>query len=173
MGKLTEPGPVKLFLGMLSSDTSLIDQLTVTLKDIFGPVDLESPVWPWEHTKYYEKEMGAGLKRQFIFFERLIRPEEISGIKLTTIDLEKRFLNENNGRRINLDPGYLDAAKLVLVSTKDFSHRVYLDKGIYGEVTLLYSGKTYQNLPYTFPDYRTEEYLNLFQKAREIFKTQS
>jgi hypothetical protein len=171
MGIITEPHPVKLFVGMLSSDISLIEQFTVTLKNIFGPVDLESPVLPWEHTTYYEKEMGAGLKRQFIFFKRLIRPEEISGIKLTTIDLEKKFLNENSGRKINLDPGYLDTAKLVLVSTKDFSHRIYLDKGIYGEVTLLYSGKTYQSLPYTFPDFRTEEYLNLFQKAREIFKT--
>jgi hypothetical protein len=171
MGIITEPHPVKLFVGMLSSDISLIEQFTVTLKNIFGPVDLESPVLPWEHTTYYEKEMGAGLKRQFIFFKRLIRPEEISGIKLTTIDLEKKFLNENSGRKINLDPGYLDTAKLVLVSTKDFSHRIYLDKGIYGEVTLLYSGKTYQSLPYTFPDFKTEEYLNLFQKAREIFKT--
>jgi hypothetical protein len=171
MGIITEPHPVKLFIGMLSSDISLIEQFTVTLKNIFGPVDLESPVWPWEHTTYYEREMGAGLKRQFIFFKRLISPEEISGIKLTTIDLENKFLNDTGGRRINLDPGYLDAAKLVLVSTKDYSHRIYLRKGIYGEVTLMYSGKTYQTLPYTFPDFRTEEYLDLFKKAREIFKT--
>lgn len=171
MGKITEPLPVKLFAGMLSQDTTLFNELGQKLSDIFGPVDLESPVWPWEHTTYYEREMGEGLRRKFIFFERLIEPSMISDIKLKTIELEGEFLNDAGGRRINLDPGYLDAAKLVLVSTKDFSHRMYLDNGIYGEVTLIYSKNNYQSLPYTFPDYRTEEYFDIFKKAREIFKT--
>ncbi len=170
---------------MLSHDTTLFNELGQKLSDIFGPVDLESPVWPWEHTTYYQKEMGAGLKRKFIFFENLINPGDIAEIKLKTIELEKQHLNDNPpsppfakgrmgglaGRRINLDPGYLDSAKLVLVSTKDFSHRMYLDKGIYGEVTLIYSNNNYQTLPYTFPDYRTETYFDIFRKARDIFKT--
>jgi len=167
----SSPHPVKLFVGMLSHDTTIFNELGQKLSDIFGPVDLESPVWPWEHTTYYEREMGEGLRRKFIFFERLIEPSMISDIKLKTIELEGEFLNDAGGRRINLDPGYLDAAKLVLVSTKDFSHRMYLDNGIYGEVTLIYSKNNYQSLPYTFPDYRTEEYFDIFKKAREIFKT--
>ncbi len=171
MGKLTEPLPVKLFVGMLSQDATIFDELGQKLSDIFGPVDLESPVWPWEHTTYYQKEMGSGLKRKFIFFENLINPTSISEIKLKIIELEEQFLNETGGRKINLDPGYLNAAKLVLASTKDFSHRIYLDKGIYGEVTLIYSGKSYQIFPYTFPDYRTEEYFDIFKQARKIFKT--
>ncbi len=170
MGIRTEPGPVKLFVGMLSQSASLIEQMTGTLCEVFGPVDLESPVWPWEHTKYYESEMGAGLKRQFIFFETLIEPGTIADIKLKTDALEKQLLNENRGRRINLDPGYLDAAKLVLVSTKDFSHRIYLEKGIYGEVTLSYAGSTYHPYPYTFPDYRTDEYISVFKKARDLYQ---
>ncbi|MDH4027259.1 MAG: DUF4416 family protein [Nitrospirota bacterium] len=188
MGKITPPHPVKLFVGMLSAETALFEEMKNRLQDIFGPVDLEGPVWSWEHTKYYEKEMGAGLKRQFIFFERLINPGEITEIKLRTIDLENKYLKKNppsppfakegtggckGGRRINLDPGYLDAAKLVLASTKDFSHRIYLDKGIYAEVTLMYSGKGYQTLPYTFPDYKTGEYHEVFKKAREVYKKQA
>jgi len=171
MGKIIEPHPVKLFIGMLSQDMSLIEQLTGSLQNIFGPIDLASPVWPWEHTRYYEKEMGEGLKRKFIFFEKLIYPGAVADIKLKTMELEKQYLNEKGGREINLDPGYLDAAKIVLASTKDFSHRIYLDKGIYGEVTLIYSGKDYQSLPYTFPDYRTSEYWDIFKAARELFKT--
>ena len=132
MGEIIEPLPVKLFAGMLSQDATLFNELGQKLSDIFGPVDLESPVWPWDHTTYYQKEMGSGLKRKFIFFENLINPDSISQIKLKTIELEGEFLNDAGGRRINLDPGYLDAAKLVLVSTKDFSHRMYLDNGIYG-----------------------------------------
>ncbi len=169
MNRIT-PQPVKLFVGMLSQDESLLNQIEETLQRIFGRVDMASPVWQWEHTKYYSKEMGTGLKRKFIFFQKLINPETVSGIKLKTIELEKQFLNENGGRRINLDPGYIDAAKVVLVSTKDFSHRIYLGNGIYGEVTLIYSGNNYQILPYTYPDFRTEEYFEIFRKAREIYK---
>lgn len=161
---------MKLFVGMLSHDESPLNQIEETLQRIFGRVDMASPVWQWEHTKYYSKEMGPGLKRKFIFFQKLINPEAISGIKQETIELEKQFLNEKGGRRINLDPGYIDAAKVVLVSTKDFSHRIYLGKGIYGEVTLIYSGNNYQILPYTYPDFRTEEYFEIFRKAREIYK---
>jgi len=166
------PQPVKLFVGMLSQDVELLAQLAELLQNLYGPVDMESPVWQWEHTSYYEKEMGSGLKRKFVFFEKLIHPERISEIKLRTNELENRFLNESGGRRINLDPGYLDAAKVVLATTKDFSHRIYLRDRIYGEVTLLYSGNSYQTLPYTFPDYRTDAYQDIFKKAREIYKQQ-
>jgi hypothetical protein len=114
--------------------------------------------------------MGAGLKRKFVFFKDLIEPGAISGIKLRTIELEDRFLNEKGGRRINLDPGYLNLAKIVLVSTKDYSHRIYLGNGIYGEVTLVYSGNDYRILPHTYPDFRTEEYREIFRKAREKFR---
>lgn len=170
--RLPDPRPVKLFVGMLSQDISLFEQAGEMLKNIFGPSDMESPVWPWEHTGYYSKEMGTGLKRKFVFFRDLIQSEIISNIKLKTIELEKQFLNEKGGRRMNLDPGYLDSAKIVLVSTKDFSHRIYLGNGIYGEVTLIYSGKNYQILPFTYPDFRTSEYLDVFREAREKYKQQ-
>ena len=167
---ISNPQPVKLFIGMLSSEISLFDEIRERLKAIFGPIDLESPIWEWRHTDYYSKEMGSVLKRQFIFFRKLINPGVISEIKLKTNELEKQYLNENGGRRINLDPGYLDSARIVLVSTKDFSHRIYLGNGIYGEVTLIYSGNAYQVLPYTFPDFRTQEYQDIFKKAREMYK---
>jgi hypothetical protein len=172
MGNITEPGPVKLLVGMLSQDISLFDKLKDTLQQEYGPVDLESDVWRWEHTQYYEKEMGEGLKRKFIFFENLIHPGTIADIKLKTDEMEKLHLNKNSGRMINLDPGYIDAAKLVLATTKDFSHRIYLDKGIYGEVTLFYSGDDYKVLPYTFTDYRTKKYMEIFKQARELYKHQ-
>ena len=172
MGIITDPTPVKLFIGMIAQDTSLFEQLESNLQKEYGPIDMESPVWQWEHTNYYEKEMGTALKRKFIFFKDLIHPKAIADIKLITDELEKLHLNENSGRMINLDPGYLDAAKLVLATTKDFSHRIYLDKGIYGEVTLIYSGGDYQVLPYTFPDYRTAEYMEIFKQARELYKQQ-
>jgi hypothetical protein len=167
----SNPNPVKLFIGMISQDISLFERLKGDLISLFGPSDMESPVWQWEHTDYYLKEMGAGLKRRFVFFQRLINPKDIVEIKLKTIEFEKQYLNENGGRRINLDPGYLNSAKVVLVSAKDFSHRIYLGNGIYGEVTLIYSGNAYHTLPYTFPDFRTQECFDVFKKAREMYKT--
>jgi hypothetical protein len=170
MGNISEPTPVKLFVGMLSNEGLLFAAAVKQLQKIFGEIDLESPVWPWEFTKYYAREMGEGLKRKFVFFQKPIHPGEISDIKVKTNDIEKQFLRNEGGRKINLDPGYLDSAKLVLVSTKNFSHRMYLDKGIYGEVTLMYSGDNYQPLPYTFPDYKSDEYLAVFHEARRLFK---
>ena len=170
MGDITKPSQVKLFIGMLSNEEPLFAAVDDQLRRAFGDIDYESPVWPWEHTKYYLKEMGKGLKRRFVFLKKLVNPVEISDIKVQTNEIENQFLGDDGGRKINLDPGYLDSAKLVLVSTKDFSHRIYLDKGIYGEVTLRYSGDNYQPLPYTFPDYKTDEYLEVFKEARRLFK---
>lgn len=179
---ITNPKPVKLFVGMLSNEITLFNELKERLKDIFGSIDTESPVWEWGHTDYYSKEMGTDLKREFIFFEKLISPEIISDVKLKTIEFENQYLNPPlsplsnggqrgvGGRRINIDPGYLDSAKVVLVSTKDFSHRIYLGNGIYGEVTLIYSKGDYQILPYTYPDFRTGKYLDIFKKARELYR---
>ncbi len=166
----TFPKPVKLFIGMLSHDVTLIDEIKVKLEEIFGPSDMQSPVWDWGFSDYYLKEMGAGLKKQFIFFKKHIDPGMISGIKLKTVALEKDYLNDSRGRRINIDPGYLDSAKVVLVSTKDYSHRLYLGNNIYGEVTLAYSGNSYQIFPFTYPDFRTADYIDIFEKARGRYK---
>lgn len=167
---MIDPHPVKLFIGMISQDVALFEALKEELSELFGSSDIESPVWEWDHTNYYLNEMGAGLKRQFIFFTRLINPDIISDIKLKTIELERKYLNESGGRMINIDPGYLDSAKIVLVSTKDFSHRIYLGNGIYGEVTLAYSGNSYQIFPFTYPDFKKAEYLDIFEKARVQYK---
>jgi hypothetical protein len=166
------PLPVKVFVGMVSRDTALIEEACTKLEETLGPSDMKSPVWKWEHTNYYLKEMGSGLKRQFIFFKRLVNPGIMPDLKLKTIEMENKRLNADGGRRINLDPGYLDSARVLLVSAKDFSHRVYIGKGIYGEVTLVYSGNDYQILPYTYPDFRFREYQDLFREARRLYQAE-
>jgi len=166
------PLPVKVFVGMVSSDPALFEEAGARLEDTLGTPDLRSPVWNWDHTDYYFKEMGGDLKRLFIFFSRLADPGIMPDLKHKTVEIENMYLNENGGRKINLDPGYLDSARVLLVSSKDFSHRVYIGKGIYGEVTLVYSGNDYQILPYTYPDFRFREYQDLFKKARRLYQSQ-
>ncbi|NOY52616.1 MAG: DUF4416 family protein [Deltaproteobacteria bacterium] len=169
MGVPKDPGPVMLFAGMLSGDPGLMDDVEKNLAEKYGGIHYRSEDLPWNYTTYYRKELGEGIRRRFIFFRDLIVPDEIVGIKLETNRIEGRYLRDEGGeplRRINLDPGYLDPAKVVLVSTKDFSHRIYLGSGIYGELTLTNIGGVFRPLPYTYPDYRAEETLRIFNSIR-------
>ena len=167
---MKEPQNVKLFVGMLADRPALFEAVEPELKALFGEIDFVSLVWPWKHSRYYEKEMGKGLLRKFVFFRSLVHPEYLPVIKQQTVSVEKKYFHSVNMRQINLDPGYLNEAKVVLASTKDYSHRLYLGKGIYGEVSLSYRKGAFRPFPYTYPDFRTEEYLILLDRARDIYK---
>ena len=125
MGQITTPHPVKLFVGMLAARTDLFDISQAELAGKFGPIDAVGEVLPFDFTDYYEAEMGPGLMRKFIGFERLINPKELVPAKLFANDLEERIAERFGSRRriINLDPGYVSLSKLVLASTKDYSRR--------------------------------------------------
>jgi len=175
MGTPRNPIPVKLFVGMLSPQPGLFDICTGLLREEYGPIDQQSETVRWDATDYYDDEMGFGILRKFIFFERLVDPGLLSTVKHLTNRIEERFSVASGAavrRRINLDPGYVTEAKVVLASTKDFSHRVYLGQGIHAEVTLHYSTreKTFLPLEHTYPEFRTKESLDLFNKAREMLR---
>ena len=137
----------------------------------FGAIDFESEILPFDFTDYYEEEIGTNLKRKFISFKRLVSAESLAEIKLSTNRLEQR-LSLHGKRSINIDPGYLTAAKLVLATTKDFSHRILLRKGIFAEVTLFYAKNSFRPFAWTYPDYRTPDYLAIFNHIREIYLKQ-
>lgn len=159
---------VKPFIGMISREAYLFDEIKSNLTAYLGPVDGESPIWPWDHTDYYEKEIGKGLKRKFLFFFNLISPEGLPDVKIKTIELERLYSRDGN-RSINLDPGYIHPAKLVLATTKDYSHRIYLRDGVYAEVTLYYHKHSFQPFPYTYPDFRGRGYIELFNRIRDDY----
>jgi len=164
--------PVKLFIGILSSIQTLLKDIEIPLQKRFGKIDLTSEVIPFNFTNYYEKEMGANILRKFICFKDLINPDEISSIKIWTNELEDNYRHNEKYdivRPINLDPGYINQSKLILASTKDYYHRIYLQDGILAEVTLFYQDERFKNLPWTFPDYQTEEYKNYFTKVRCLY----
>jgi hypothetical protein len=175
MGKIRKPLPVKLFIGMLSSEPSLFDACSQILVEEYGPLDHESEVWPWCNSDYYQDEMGAGILRKFVFFERLIDPGELPVVKTFANKLEHTYgVAAGHGvrRKINLDPGYVTEAKVVLATTKDFSHRIYIGAGLFAEVTLQYSlrGRCFMPLEYTYSDYRSEEYQKMFLAARGLLR---
>jgi hypothetical protein len=171
MGEVREPRPVKFFVGILTAPPLALSELQGALEERFGPVDSESELLEFAYTIYYEPEMGAGLKRKFWGFRRLGVPDVLVDLKLFTNRIEQT-LAVNGKRTVNVDPGYLTAARVVLASTKDFAHRLYLGRGIYGEVTLVYQKKDFQVLPWTYPDYRSETYLQYFRELRKVYMAQ-
>ncbi len=165
----TYPTKVKLFTGMLISDMAPSRDVLSSLEETFGPIDHESPLLDFYHSDYYRPEMGDSLKRKFVSFTALADLDNISAVKLKTGLIEKTF--SNNGKRsINIDPGYVDMAKVVLFSTKDYAHRIHVDKGIFAEVTLYYKDRTFNPWPWTYPDYKTAVYIDFFNSLRENFK---
>lgn len=158
--------------GLLASDTALFARAAALLeRALRNKVDFESEVSDFSHTDYYTKEMGPGLKRKFISFEKVVDPEGLYKVKLAANKLERR-LSSGERRVINIDPGYLDLSKLVLFSTKDYSHRIYLRNGIYAEVTLFYRDRAFNPWPWTYPDYKTPGYKRIFGHIRDTYKKQ-
>lgn len=178
MGEILTPAPVKLFVGIISGYIPLFDRAEQLLAKEFGPVDLKSDIIPFDFTDYYAREMGTNLKRRFLSFQKLIMPDEISRVKIRTNLMETELVNEADDksavRPINLDPGYLDKSKMLLATTKDYNHRIYLRDGIYAEVTLQFrTNQGFKPYPWTYPDYQTRPYLDFFNKAREIYLAQA
>jgi hypothetical protein len=182
MGEAREHKPVKLVVGMFTNRLGLFGEAAQALAERFGPVDYASPILTFDKTDYYEDECGKDLKRQFYSFKELIKADELPEVKIFTNSLEWKLTphpaqgatrSEKIGKRsINLDPGYITPAKLVLATTKDYQHRIYYRKGIYGEVTLRFKDGSFIPCEWTYFDYRTKEYIEILNYIRSVYMEQ-
>jgi hypothetical protein len=166
--------PVKLICGIIASKEAFFIKAEERLVQLFGPVDIISPLFIFNYTDYYKKQMGKNLKRKFLSFAGLISPEKLGEIKLQTNELEEEIREELKGGRrvVNLDPGYLTRAALIMATAKDFAHRIPLQQGIYAHLELLFIKKSFKTLDWTYPDYRTEDYHEFFMDVRRIYLSQ-
>lgn len=169
MGKVLPPPMVKPIFGLLYQDESLYEEVLRMIEFRFGSIDYLSDPFPFTETNYYENEMGADLTRRFLSVSELIYPDRIIHFKQMSNQWEEQFAKQGH-RQFNLDPGYLAGANLVLASTKNFSHRIYLGRGIYAEVTMRYEKGHFTRLPWTYPDYFNHR--DVFQDIRQIYKKQ-
>lgn len=172
MGQPKKPELVKLIIGMLANNNALFVSAKNLLLREFGYIDYESRLIAFNYTSYYTKEMGEPLQRQFISFKKLISPEKLAKIKLITNSLEKKLSITKGAvthRQVNLDPGYISDSKLMLASTKDYFHRIYLNHGIYAEITLFWKNNTFQPFEWTYRDYQTKEYIDILNYVRNAF----
>jgi hypothetical protein len=171
MGVAKQHKPVKLVIGMISNDPDLIMKMEKTLEWKFGKIDFRTSLLDFAYTDYYAPEMGQNLKRQFISFRKLVNPEVLPKIKHYTNKLELGMSRDRSkpSRRINIDPGYVTEAKLILATTKDNAHRVYLYGGVFAEITLRFLEKSFQPWEWTYRDYQTKEYVDIFNEIRKIY----
>ncbi len=178
MGQIRQTPQAKLLVAMLVAPDAM-DRLELfdrALVSRFGPIDLKSRTWPFDFTDYYTPEMGPNLTRRFVSFERLIDPSTLTDAKLITneieLDLTRQMRGPNAGRIINLDAGYLTLGQMVLATTKSYSHRIYLGKGIWAEVTLRYLKGQYVKWDWTYPDYADGRYNDFWLAMRNKLKEQ-
>ncbi len=171
MSHPSEPDPVKLIASLFSPEKEMLDRAAADMEVLFGPVDWRSPELYFDRTRYYEREMGWPLHRCFVSFERLVPADRLAEIKLETNRVEERYL-EDGRRRVNIDPGLISAERLVLATGKNYVHRIYLSKGIYADLTLLYKRKCFRSLPWTYPDYGSPETVAAFNGIRERYMNQ-
>lgn len=165
------PIPVKLFCGVLYSDSSLLQQSQAILLEKYGAIDHQSEPYEFTITEYYRPEMDWPIYRIFWSFARLIDPKEIARIKIDCNEIEDQLAIDSN-RKVNIDSGYLDYDKVVLASAKYNGQKVYLDLGIYADLTLHFEKKDFHPYPWTFPDFKNGHYNKTLLKIREIYKLQ-
>ncbi|HVP58234.1 MAG TPA: DUF4416 family protein [bacterium] len=168
MAEIGQVQPVQLIAGVLYSDSTLLAQVEQALEERFSPIELRSEAVAFDVTDYYGPEMGSGLKRIIYAFRDLISPEAIAGIKLATNDVEAYFA-ASGGRRVNIDPGYIDFHKLVLASVKFLGHKIYIGKGVYADPTLYYD-KGWKPYPWGFPDFKDGRYNEFLTRVRAGYK---
>ena len=169
MWKLKEPRPAKLIVGILASNHQCLHAAAELVTRKLGGADIASEVWPFDKTDYYKGQTGPRILRQFLSIEKLVDPGRLAKIKLQTNKLEQKLakaLKLPLPRPVNLDPGIIEPSKLVLATTKNYSHRIYIGKNMYAEVTLIYDKGSWKPLDYTYPDYRQQCYFDFFEKVR-------
>ncbi len=156
---------VKRITGILFPSQELLSWSIDKLSKIWGEPELQSEAVPFDKTDYYH-EIAPKLSRVFLCFPGLVNPEGLADWKHEAIALEAQ--SREPVRAVNIDPGYVDGARLVLASTKDHAHRIYLRDGIFAEVTMRYRFKRWQSFDYTFPDFASGVYDEFLSGVRKL-----
>ena len=174
MGEVQPHRPVLLFFAIFSGNESALQWTRDAIETRFGKIALQSEYFEFTQTDYYAASMGTSLKKQLLAVEKLVDPADLAEIKHQTNTWEQDYADIDTvasvDRPLNIDPGYLTLAKLVLATTKDRDHRIYIGKGMYAEVTLHFQAKQWSQRPWTYPDYMTDEYHTFLNQCRNYLR---
>ena len=149
-------------------EKTLLGPVAGVLAEKFGAIDMVSSWFPFDLTEYYRHEMGAPLFRRVLTFKELIDQSALSEIKIQTNTIEEKHVKKGK-RRVNIDPGYMIHERFVLATGKNFTHRIYIGRGIYADLTLIYQKGKFQRLPWTYPDYTEKKMLGFLKLVRDKY----
>jgi hypothetical protein len=155
LGAISLPPPSLFFIAVTHKHSVSVGTVVNKLESTFGRILAVSKTFDFTFTDYYEREMGKDLKKFLVAFGALEQEDALAGHKLGAVEIEKDFLDEAGNRNVNLDPGFMSQARVILSSSKNFAQRIYLGRGVFAEVTLLYHNSDFTALPWTYPDYQS------------------
>ncbi len=169
MGIEKDFSKVKLFAGFIYHNSGTYRKVIGELENEFSVIDLASAEISFDKTTYYHEEMGSPLFKRFVSFSNLISPEKLPDIKIYCNQIERE--RAVAGRRaINLDPGYLSIANVVIATTKNHYHRIPLSRGIYAHMEYIFKKNKVETLPWTYPDFREEVYIDFFRQLKLLYR---
>lgn len=170
MGFVKHHPPCLQIIAAFSKYDSALDWLWERVAGQLSPIAMISPAFPFTESHYYRSTMGDQLKKQFAILSNWYDPAELSTHKLMSHVWESELVKNISfdvERPLNIDPGYMSMTKLVLASTKNREHRVYLRDGVYAEVTLAFRDQQWRSLPWTYPDYQRDDFRVFFHEGRK------
>ena len=171
MGKIREILPVKLLFSVFTNNNRIMMLTEKKISEFFGNIELISDKFIFNHTNYYEDEFGKALFRKIFVIKSLFHRDGIEKVKIITNEMENDF--STNGRRVvNIDPGYISLENFILFTTKNYTHRIYLSKGIFADLTLIFQNKTFNPLPWTSPDYASHNIKNFLKNIIKQYSVQ-
>jgi hypothetical protein len=171
-----DPPEAILFAAVFSADEAAIDEAVGRFAQEFGRVLDSSVRYPFDETRYYERSMGCGLRKQLVVVDRLIPQDSLAAVKARTNEMEREIqlsLGSNAVRLVNIDPGMLDDGKAMLASTKNNAHRIYVGGGVFVEPTLYLRSGAWEAWPWTYADYRRPEVHEFFHRARAHYRARA
>jgi hypothetical protein len=166
------PRLVKPVAAVMAQSVELIGEALGALESELGEIDFLGEIYRFDHSRYYKAEMGDELFKRFASFDMLRWPDFLAPLKRRTAAFERLHSESDGGRRINVDPGYWSDAKLVLASTKNYSHRIWIGRRVFAEVTLRVDRGKLAPLGWTYPDYKTGQALEFFNSVRKRYLQQ-
>ncbi|MFO7734912.1 MAG: DUF4416 family protein [bacterium] len=170
MSILSEPTPGNLIFAIMFREDEILSKTVNGLKSIYGQFDMKSAPYDFSAiSSYYDEEMGNGIKKQIFSVESLLPRDRLSDAKLHAVSLEEKLSTSENRRRVNIDPGLVTLENFLLATGKNFSHRIYLGKGVFAEVTMFLGKKKTTELPWTYRDYKKPEIKKFLLEARTSY----
>ena len=163
--------PVQLLAFVLQRGPEWNAELLQKLEETWGAIRHKGKLFAFDKTDYYTPEMGDGLYRGVLSFEKCIPAETIAQEKARSNEFELAFANAGSEHRcVNIDIGYMDLDKVVLPSYKRGPFKLYAGEGVWLDMLLTYAKGEFHPTAWAFDDFKRNPYQHDLQLIRERWR---